>query len=141
MSHQQDRMQALRQAGLATFVEVVKAIPVVGDFVAAGVAGVSTYLDEIEKSRDLPEHASIALRQLAADYERLLEDESKDHAQDNTLALALPATLQILIRHGLSAAELVDEAALDASQAAQLTLKRAQDEIVALFDTDARELA
>ena len=130
----------LKKAGIAALVEGIKATPGVGPLLVAGVAGSGAYLEGMITAPELPQQARDALQQLAEDYRTLLAREARNHAGDNTLELALVATLDILSRQGLTADELARDAGLDAQQAAKLTLQRAEPQLQALYDSQARAL-
>ena len=135
-----DRIVLLKKAGIAALVDGIKAVPGVGSLVVAGVVGTGVYLEGAIVAPELPEQARDALQQLAEDYRLLLAREARNHPDDNTLELALVATLDILSTLGLSAEALVEEAGLDADKAAQLTLQRAEQKVEALLDSKAQDL-
>ena len=135
-----DRSALLKKAGISALVEGIKAVPGVGSLVVAGVVGSGVYLDGTITAPELPEQARDALRQLTEDYRELLANEARNHPDDNTLELALVATLEILATQGLSAAELARDAGLDAAEAARLTLQRADGQVQDLYDDQARAL-
>ena len=139
---QRDRVQLWTRVGLAAFVEGAKAVPGVGSLLAAAVAGAGEYLKETTSASELPEQARGAVRQLAQDYRELIESELRSRPGDNSLELALVATLDILSAKGLSANELAGKADLDADLAARLTLQQEQVKktLESLYDTQAQEL-
>ncbi len=133
-TNERERIGLLKKAGLVALVEGVKAIPGVGSLVVAGVAGTGAFLQETIAAPELPEQAHDALQQLVEDYRQMLAAEAEKHPDDNTLEVALVATLEILTTQGLSAEELVAEAGLDTTQAARLTLQRAEKALTSLYD-------
>ena len=139
---QQDRIHLWTRVGLVTLVEGAKAVPGVGSLIAAAIAGASEYLKEMKSADELPKQARDAVHQLAHEYRELLAHESLEHTDDNTLELALVATLETLSTQGLSANDLVRKAGLDGELAAKLTLQREQvkETLTKLYDTNAQEL-
>ena len=139
---QQDRIQLWTRVGLAALVEGAKAVPGVGSLIAAAIGGAGEYLKETTSAPELSKQARDAVRQLAHEYRELLAHEFLRHRDDNTLELALMATLEILSTQALSANDLVRKAALDADRAAELTLQREQVKktLNSLYDTNAQEL-
>ena len=137
-----DQIKALKAAALTGFLEAAKAIPVAGDFIAAGGEAVTAYMDAIEEMKDLPEAARGAIEALEGDYRRMLARESVPYREgkEDTLELAMLATLKIVTQYGLSAGELVNKAGLDATKAARLALDRGAVVLDELYDTDARAL-
>jgi hypothetical protein len=114
-----NRTEALKRAGLVGLVEAADALPGVGPLLAGAF-----YSELTQVSRDLSEEVRQVVKAMAADFEGLLRQEGFDHA-DQTVAIALAEALAILDEHGLAAAELVETAGLDATQAARRTLEAA----------------
>jgi len=139
---QQDCIQLWTRVGLAALVEGAKAVPGVGSLIAAAIVGAGEYLKETISAPELSKQARDAVRQLAHEYRELLAHEFLRHRDDNTLELALVATLEILSTQGLSADDLVGKAGLDGERAAKLTLQREQvkETLTKLYDTMAQEL-
>ena len=137
-----DQIKALKAAALTGFLEAAKAIPVAGDFIAAGGEAVAAYMDAIEEMKDLPEAARGAIEALEGDYRRMLARESVPYREgkEDTLELAMLATLKIVMQYGLEAEALVNDVGLDAARAAQRTLERGVRVLEGLYDTEARDL-
>jgi predicted DCC family thiol-disulfide oxidoreductase YuxK len=120
-----NRTEALKRAGLVGLVEAADALPGVGPLLAGAGA---FYRELTQVPRDLPEDVREVVKAMAADFRAFLQREGPDHA-DQTVAIALAEALAILDEHGLAAAELVETAGVDATQAARRTLDAAADRL------------
>jgi len=98
----EDRIKALKAAGLTAFLGVAKTIPVAGNFIAAGGDAVAAYMDAMEAMKELPEAAQEAIKALKDDYRQMLQRESDHYRGDGEtiLALSLTATITLITHYG-----------------------------------------
>lgn len=123
-----DRDEAFKRAGLTALIEAADALPGIGPL----LAGLGAPYQELRRlPRDLHTEVRDVVQAMAGDFRTFLQREAPHHAEQ-TVAVVLTGTLDILAAYGLTDTALVREAGLDAAQAARLTLDRAADRLRSL---------